>query len=236
MRKGISPLISFAVGTLILMTATMLVFNTGFPLIQEIQTTSSLQNAISDFKELDRSIRNIAQQGTYSQTFFRFRSRDGDVRFDNETDSLLYQLETKTSFVSSGNAIRQGNVRITSDANAEVSEGSHDGMDCYILKNDHIEACIADYGSDNSFEQANLSTSILYLRNTPSGEQIEPLTNITIDGMKAFNNGRLKTVASTGKRLGTASVDILVKPDNRPGYTLTIGLKSGTDFLFLEAQ
>lgn len=233
-RKGVSPLISYAMYIGIGIAAVIIAINTAQPYLTELEDTAEIQNQIQSLSTLSDQIERTAQMGSGAQTVHNIQIQRGELFIDDQ--SVIYELQTDSGIISSGTRREIGNVILSANAEASLTETTYDGTECYKLENRYIETCIATKATSNSFEQADFKDLLLYIRNKQQNETIEPDINVLIDGNDITNADIRTTPVTKGDYLGTAHLAILVSPPNNPTYTVNIKLKSGSDFLQINTQ
>ncbi len=235
MRKGVSPLISYALYVGIGLSAVVLALQTAIPFVENARDTSSIQNMQSELSQLEAEISSIARQGQGAQTVHDLNINRGELSIENQ--SIVYSIESNSGIISAGSKRRIGRLILSANAEASLTEATYNGNDCYKMKNEYVEACIRKFGGSNSFESASLDEAIEYVTNTRQNVTIEPTIRSVIDSDPAYNSGQIKTVAvNEGQNLGAAQVTLLVKAPDRPKYTVNIRLRSSADFLIVEME
>lgn len=234
-RKGVSPLISYALYVGIGLSAVVLALQTAMPFIENARDTSSIQNMMNELSEMEQEISSIARQGRGAQTVHDLRISRGELSIDNQ--SIIYSIESRSDIISAGSKRQIGRLILSANAEASLTETTYDGNDCYLMENEYVEACIRKFGSSNSFESASLDQTIEYVKNKNQNVTMEPTIQALIDDDPGYNSGQIKTIAiEEGQNLGEAQVALLVKPPNRPKYIVNIRLRSSSDFLIVEME
>lgn len=229
-RIGQSALLSYALYIGIGFSAIYIVVSTGGPYIQNMQDTAAIQQHMQDIQNLEEAVQTVAQRGTGTQVTTSIHLDRGELIIENE--SIVYRLETGSSIITAGTTRQLNDIRLSSNAQTSLTLTTYNGTECYRLANQHVEACIKKYGTNTSFQQASLEDTILYLENTRVNQTLHPDLSLTIDSNTTIDTGRISTrPIQTGQHLGTGQLAILIKPTNKPTYTLRIKLRSGSDFL-----
>lgn len=235
MRKGVSPLISYALYVGIGLSAVVLALQTAIPFVENARDTSSIQNMQSELSQLEQEISSIARQGRGAQTVHDLNINRGELAIENQ--SIVYSIQSNSDIISAGSKRRIGRLILSANAEASLTETTYNGNECYRMQNEYIDACIHKFGDEDSFESASLDDAIEYITNTQQDITIEPTIRSMIDSDPAYNSGQIKTVAiNEGQDLGEAQISLLVKAPDRPKYTVTITLRSSADFLIVEME
>lgn len=141
-RHGVSPLIAFVFFVAIVVAAVGLALTIGLPQMQMIGETASVENSITALTELDRSIQEVATEGQYSSRTVSLRFQDGQYRFDPEREMFYYEIDTDSDIVSTHATRQLGPVQLSANTDVTVERETVNGVDCYMMKNQHLEACV----------------------------------------------------------------------------------------------
>ncbi|MDY6770654.1 MAG: hypothetical protein SV186_01710, partial [Candidatus Nanohaloarchaea archaeon] len=171
-RKGVSPLISYAIYAGIGIAAIVIVIQTGLPAINNMRDTTAIQQAIRDLSSMEEQINAIARQGEGAQTTQRLRLSRGQLHIENE--SIVYTITTGSGIISAGSKRRFGSIILSANAQASLTNATYNGTDCYLLQNQYIEACIRKYGSPTTFEQGDIGDALLYMEHKEANRTITP--------------------------------------------------------------
>ncbi|MFB6294265.1 MAG: LamG domain-containing protein [Candidatus Nanohaloarchaea archaeon] len=152
-RSGVSALVSLVIYTGIVVAAVGIVLNVGGPILKRMQDTAAIQSSVDTLTQLDDTIRSVAAEGTFSSRTATIRFDRGRYLFDNETGELYYQLETSSNFISSHSSFQRGPVLISADAEVSVERSSVNGVTCYMMTNQYLEACVR--ALNQSFDTAD---------------------------------------------------------------------------------
>lgn len=234
MKKGVSPLISSVLYVAIVLTAVMMAFNYGMPVIERMQDTNAITSSIDSFQEVNSLVSTVASEGKYSARTLSLNPDRGQYRFDNETGELYYTLETRSNFISSHTSQRRGNILITSDASVSVNESSVDGTPCYRMENEYLEVCIK-----NVSEGSNIDTSDILVQayNKKLEEYLNSTLTVLVNGNEDTITGTGYTEAERiGDNLGRGRVTVTVNSDYGIIYDVHLDLISGSDFIKAEVS
>ena len=235
-KIGISPIISFVMILAVAFTAVSILSTFGFSQVEQLRDTASIESMTSNLNQVGAEILNTAALAENTQTTVRMQIDRGSLRYNNE--SLIYEIRTQSSIISSGTRRKAGNVFISADAQASLEKTTVSGTTCYRLENDHVSACINAYGGDpDTFTSGSLTNLTLSLDNNYAGRTYDPTTRIRLNDDTAYNSGDITVdPGPTGNYLGEAAVTVYVNPSNRPAYELAISLSTGSDYLQFDIQ
>ncbi|MDY6771273.1 MAG: hypothetical protein SV186_04965 [Candidatus Nanohaloarchaea archaeon] len=234
MKQGQSALLSYALYTGIAFSAIYLVISTGQPYLQQMQETAAIQQHMDDIAELAQLVETVARRGTGTQLLHTIRIDQGELIVRNET--IMYRIQTGSGIISAGSLRRIGNIRLSANAQTSVNLTTVNGTRCYRMQNQYLATCIRKYGTNTSFEQATLEDAVLFLRNRRLDRQFPVNSSLALDGAATGTALVSTRPLATGQHLGTGHIALLVKPPDRPTYTLHIKLRSGSDFLQVEVR
>jgi hypothetical protein len=189
-------------------------------------------------QQLDSNVQSVIAEGEGSTRTIRGSFDRGRMYFDNDTKSLVYELETDADVISPQVSTREGNVILSSSANVEVSEETVDGEDCYMMKNEHIDACIKDVGSSDSYEEIDTSDLLVLYRfkGEDSDRELDANVSVELNGKEATTHGEGYTTAETGNYIGTGQVTATVASEYGFTYDVVFQLPTGSDFLQVDVQ
>lgn len=155
MRRGISTFISLLLYLAIALSAIGIVLNVAFPLIERIQETGAVQNQIDTLSELDQQIRLVAGEGRQSSRTMTLSFRKGSIHFNRKTRNIYYEINTESPIISSHATKQIGQLTLSANADATVSRTRRNGTDCYLMENQHLEACIRSVPKDPIFSDSS---------------------------------------------------------------------------------
>ncbi len=141
-RRGVSELVSLVFFIAIVVVAIGITLNIALPHIDRMEDTASIQNSITFLTELDSAIQEVATTGQYSSRTVSVRFQDGQYRFDSDQGLFYYEIDTDSALVSAHGTQRQGPVELTANADISVTQESVNGVDCHMMENQYLEACI----------------------------------------------------------------------------------------------
>lgn len=238
MSKGVSQIATAAIYVGITVTAISVALTAGVPALQNLQDSSAISQMQQFMQELDGLVQQVASEGEGSTRTISTNIDRGFLYFQDSTSSLVYQLETDAEVISPQTTIREGNVLLSSNANVKVEETTVDGVDCYMMENEHVRACIKDIG--NQTNQVNISSSELlrlYEFKSEDGttRSMDPNMSVELNKQSDTSSGVGYTTAETGQFMGTGEVQATISSEGFT-YDIFFRLPTGADFMMVDVQ
>lgn len=240
MSKGVSQIATMAIYVGVAVTAISGALTVGAPALENMQDANSIQKSQNFMHTLDAAVKEVVSEGEGSTRTLQANFDRGELYYENETNSVVYELRTGAEVISPQSSRREGNVVISSSADVKVNETSIDGTDCYMMENSRIKACIKNVGSESSPESINTSNLVTHYEfKNPDGDNREFNGTITVElnEIESTRNGTGYTeAAETGEFLGTGEVKATVSSDYGFKYDVFYRLPTGADFLKVDVQ
>jgi hypothetical protein len=227
-------LVSAIVFIAITISAMALIYQTGMPIIQRMQSSAALDRMTSAFTDLDEAIQSVASEGNGSRRVFDLDTGEGRLSLDPGNDELAWQLDTENSVLRPRTARYLGNVASGSNLEASLYEGVHGPYQAYILENDHLRAYIRKLQPGQAY---STDTLLLDVYQKDLGEWL-PMDwlNISLDGEPASESGTGHTEAERlGMSLPRARVTAYMD-SSYADYRISFTLESGADFITIEGD
>lgn len=240
MSKGVSEIATMALYVGVAVTAISGALTAGVPAIENMQDAASIQKAQNFMQQVDSSVQEVVSEGEGSTRTLSTDFDRGQLYFDNDTDSLIYELQTGASVISPQTTRKTGNIILSSNADVSVYNTSIDGVPCYMMKNEYIKACIKNTG--NQSNQKNINTSnllVLYEFRNPDGANKRLNGNMTVklNNIDSTSHGTGYTAATeTGDFIGTGEVVATVASEYGFTYDVYFRLPTGSDFIKVDVQ
>lgn len=236
MKKAISPLIGMVLLVIVIVASTSLVLNVGFPMMERMKDTSSIKENINFLRDLDSKIRRVSTEGTLSSRSIDLIFNRGQYYCDNDTNSLIYSLDTESHFISSQTSKNVGNVILSSDASVSTNSTLINDTPCYMMENTHLKACIKKLGSEDNLTEVDTSQLLVYYYN----KDLERELNVNLSVYPNDNNSLIQASGFTelrkeGEYIGKGRVTAHVMKGNI-NYKIIFELRSGSDFLIIEPR
>ena len=227
-------LISAIVFIAITISAMALIYQSGVPIIQRMQSSASLDRMTSAFSDLDDTIERVASEGNGSRRIFDLDAGDGRLSLDPDNDELEWVLEAENSILRPRTGRFLGNVASGNNLETSLYEGVHGSFDAYILENEHLRAYIRKVGTSQSY---STDTLLLDVYNKDLNEWL-PMDSLSIslDSQPTSESGTGYTEAERlGTNLPNARVTAFMD-SSYANYSITFTLESGADFLLVEGE
>lgn len=238
MSKGVSQIATAAIYVGITVSAISVALTAGVPALQNLQDSSSISQMQQFMQQLDGLVQQVASEGEGSTRTISTNIDRGVLYFQESTDSLVYELETDADVISPQTSIREGNIILSSNANVKVEEKTVNGVECYMMENEHVRACIKNIG--NSTNNENISSSELlqlyeFKRDDGTTRSVDANLTVMLNEQSDTTSGQGFTTAETGKFIGTGQVTATISTE---GYTYDVvfRLPTGSDFMVVDVQ
>ncbi len=239
MSQGLSEIATAALYVGVTISAISVAMTTGLPALENMQDAAAIQNAERVMQRIDSNIQQVVAEGEGSTRTLSVDFDRGEMYFDNESDALVYELQTDASVISPQSARRSGNVILSSNADVTVTNRTIGGVDCYMMENSHIEACVRDVGSSGSPESINTSELLVtYNFTEPDPDKsFDGTMKVELNEIDSTSYGTGYTEVETfGDFIGTGRVTATVTSDYGYTYDMVFQLPTGADFLQVDVQ
>lgn len=240
MSKGASQLVTMGMYVAVAVTAISAALNVGVPAIENMQEAASVEKAQNFMQQVDNSVEEVVSEGEGSTRTVSVNFDRGETYFDNDTNSLVYSLETEASVISPQTSRRNGNIILSSNADVSVSNTSVDGTPCYMMENQHIKACIKNVGNVSSQESINNSNLLVlyeFKNGDETNQQLDGDLNVQLNEVNSTSYGTGYTQATeTGDYVGTGEVIATVNSEYGFVYDIYFRLPTGSDFIRVDVR
>ena len=235
-RLGIG-LISGVIFLALTISATVIVYQAGVPVVKKMQAASVIDKMQGSFSELDRIIRQVASEGVGSKRTVYLSIDAGQLVINKSQDSVYWTFATDAPILSPRTSQQYGNVIIGSNMDTRLSEGTYDlrspAVNAYILENSHLKAYVRRGGSSASHMSYNTSDLLLGVYNKDMDKWLnnDGFFQVSLDDNQLSTIGTGYTVSEKlGENLPYAVVSAYMN-SSYATYWINITLESGTDFL-----
>jgi hypothetical protein len=236
MSKGVSEVATSAIYIGVTVSAISVAITSGVPALENMQDAASVRQAQQFMQQLDSNVQTVVSEGEGSTRTVSGEFDRGRMYFDNDTDSLIYELETDAEIISPQTTTRDGNVILSSSANVQVNETTVDGTDCYMMENDHIKACIKKVGSASNYQEINTSELLTLYKFKDENRELDANLSVELNEREGSSYGTGYTTAETGEFIGTGEVQTTVSSEYGFTYDIMFRLPTGADFLQIDVQ
>jgi len=239
MKKGVG-LVMGILFIAILVSATAVVYQVGYPVVEKMQCAAITSKMQSTFVKLDQVLQETAAGGKGSKRVINLKIDEGSLTIDTNNDILYWNYQCTAPVISPRSSQRYGNVIIGVGLDAMAYTGSCQGeVSAFILENEHIMACFKSVGSETSHVAIDTSQIVLGVKQKDLDVwmPLESMT-ITIDGDVSSQTGTGYTkITNVGDNLPYGEV-IAYIDSNYEGidYNIHFILESGADFLTIRGS
>ncbi|MDY6773573.1 MAG: LamG-like jellyroll fold domain-containing protein, partial [Candidatus Nanohaloarchaea archaeon] len=221
-REAQASLVSLALYSAIIIAGVSTVVVLGRPILEDMQDAEAVDTAAQILSNLDEQVRRIAEGGKGSRIEAGLRFSQGRFEISSEDDSITYELKTDARFISPHTTRQIGNLRLSALSGVEVRKAEVNGQECWMMENEHIQACIRAVAADAQDEVGN-ATLGFWRFNTAGGTTVRDNSSYGNDGSL---NGPLwrEGLRETGLEFdGSDSVTVSDSDslDLEGGFTLT---------------
>lgn len=245
MSKGISEIATAALYIGVSIAAISSALTIGVPALENMQDASAIRSAQDFMQRFDAAVDEVVAEGRGSTRQLEFSIDRGRLFYSNESNALVYELQTDAGVISPQSSREVGNVILSSNAEVDVQNATssngeipgYTGPDCILMENEHIRACIKQVGSPGNLQELNTSELLTHYEFKDESKELDGNLSVKIDG--AFNSswgdGYTKT-NRYGEFIGTGRVIAHVEADYRYTYDVVFQLPTGSDFLRIDVQ
>ncbi len=218
----------------ITISAMALIYQSGVPIIQRMQSSASLDRMASSFSELDSTIQRVASEGNGSRRVLDFDTGEGRLSIDTDNDNIEWQLDAEYAVIRPRSARFLGNVAYGSNLEASLEEVTYQSQQAHLLENDHLMVYLRRLPTDQTYSIHTLLMDI-YQKDINEFLPMSSL-NISLDGDPSSTSGTGRTEAERlGQNLPHATVTAFMD-STYADYSVDFTLESGADFLTIEAD
>jgi len=236
MEKGISPIISVVLLTLVSISAIYLVLYIAKPIIDRVYETAAVNEANQNLKIFDNLIREVASEGTGSYRTIWLKVSDGSYSVNNVSESFEYEHEVHRDVVQPGTYIKQDNIfTIGATVGGALADQNSTHL---ILENDVLKVFLQRVGNEINFTNINTSQNIKAIQLKPTGLEICPLDSsiqIGSDINSKWGTGYSKLVKKD-RNLPRAEALFHISSSSGIVYDILYTLPGGADFLIINVK
>lgn len=240
MSKGASQIATMALYVGVAVTAISGALTVGVPTIENMQDAASIEKMQNFMHQLDSNVQEVVSEGEGSTRTASINLERGQIYYENNTDSVVYELQTDSPVISPQTTRRTGNIVLSSNAEVSVYNTSVEGASCYMMENEYIKACIKNIGSQSNRLDINTSNLLtLYEYRDPEGpnKQLDGNMTVKLNSIDSTSHGTgYTTVTETGDFIGTGEVVATVASEHGFTYDVHFRLPTGGDFIEIDVQ
>jgi hypothetical protein len=227
MKKAIS-LISAVVFIGITISVTALIYQTGMPIIDKMQSSAAVERIKSGFIELDERIQRVASEANGSKRTLSFKIDPGDLVVSDSDDMVYWVLDTEAQIYSPRTASYYGNLIFGSNLETKTYEDDHSGTSCYVLENEHLKVYLRKIGSPGSLVSYSTNELLVAVYQKDLNQWMDATLEISIDDNSKSGTGYTQ-LGKQGNALPYGGVSAYM--DSAYDYFINFTLESGADFL-----
>lgn len=235
-RLGIS-LISGVIFLALTISATVIVYEAGVPVVKRMQAASVIDKMQGTFSELDKIIRQVASEGPGSKRTVYLSIETGQLIINKSQDSIYWTFSTDAPVLSPRTSRQYGNIVIGSNMETRAYEGSYTirspAVPAYIMENEHLVVYVRKVGSPTSFASYNTSDLVLGIYHKDLDEWLnnEGFLQVLLDDNPSSGLGTGYMIAEKlGENLPYATVAAYMN-SSYATYWINLTLESGADFI-----
>jgi hypothetical protein len=234
MEKGIT-LVSGVIFLALTISAAIIVYNAGMPLIEKMQDVATIEKMKIAFTQLDKIIQEVASEGKGSKRSIYLTLDPGKFVVDGTKDIIYWKFNTPVLIISPRTFQLLGNLIVGSNLETAAYEGNYSGTPAYVLENEYLRVYIKKIGSPTNHTSYNTSQLLLgvYQKDLNTYMPLESL-DISIDDRESSRTGTGYTILERkGSNLPYGIVTAYINSSYMDYYIRFI-LESGGDFLEIE--
>jgi len=233
MLKGVSPLIGTVIVVLITVGAVSLVLTIGKPVIERSREYGIISEALQNMQTFDTLIREVASEGVGALRTVQLKVSGGEYKINQQTNSIDFTFAALYPPYSPGTVIKEGNLLISSEANAKAYETENE----LILENEVLKISIQKVGNETNHQPINTSANIRSITFKNNNATIYPEdSSVIINDLpsSSYGTGYSKLV-KIGDNLPQAEAIVYVN-STLISYEILYSLPSGADFIIVKIQ
>lgn len=239
MRRGVT-LLSGIIFLALTISATVIVYEAGVPVIKRIQAAAVIEQMKDSFIELDKVIRQVASEGQGSKRTVYLTIDQGKLVVNGTEDTVYWAFDTDAFVMSPRTSQQFGNIRIGSNLDTRAWEGNYTfsspEIPCYIMENEHLRVYVRKVGSSTSWQSYSTSQLVpaIYNKDLDRWLNNTGFLEINLDSSSYSTSGNGYTqLLQSGNHLPYGTVAALMN-SSYARYWINLTLESGTDFLEIQ--
>jgi hypothetical protein len=234
-------IISGVIFIAITLSAIVIVYDAGVPIIKRMQSSASIDRMRGVFSDLDRVIGEVSSEGTGSKRTVYMKIDPGKVTVNDTKNTITWELETDARVFDPRTTQTFGSMVMGSNLETSAFEENYSvtspQLAAYKMENEHLAVYVRKIGSSSAYESFSTSDLLLGIYNKDLGQWMNN-TNFfgaAVDAQESSMaaNGTT-TLLESGYNLPYATVAALVNSSYMK-YYINFTLESGEDFLTIEA-
>lgn len=237
--KGVSEVATLTLYAAITVSAVGGVINVAVPALEEQREAAQVRNAQEFMRDLESAIDEVASRGEGSRRTLGLSFSQGSIEANSVDDTISYRLETAAEVISPQTSSRTGDIVLSSNAGVSVRNQTCEGVQSYVLENEHIKSCVRNIGNDTSPQDINTSGLLVNYEFKDRGRDLDANMSILVNSNSRTESGQGFTTTTydtlpTG-RVGTGRVTATIQSPPVT-YDIVFELPTGADFLKVDVQ
>ncbi|MBI4175710.1 MAG: hypothetical protein HY518_00760 [Candidatus Aenigmarchaeota archaeon] len=228
MEKGIA-LISGILFLAITITAVVIIYQAGVPVIKKIQAASVVDRTKAAFAQLDSIVQDVASGGKGSQRSIFLSLDFGKLKVDSARDEITWELNTDAPVVTPRSQQKIGNLVFGANLDVSGYNESDGGTEVYVLENARLKVSIRKLDPMTAYSTSQL---LFKVHNKDINRDMDAVLDISVDGGSSSGDG-FTTLETPGDNLPYATVSAFMDSSSAD-YYINFTLESGADFLTVE--
>ncbi|MFA4906929.1 MAG: hypothetical protein WC602_01530 [archaeon] len=226
-QKGLEPLISGMLYTIISVSVVGVVLSTGIPYMKNLEDISTVNKARSTMGALDQEILRIASSGKGSSSTINLSLRGINFSVSSKGSIIKAEKETLASIIKKRYRTDFGNFFLCSNCTTNAYKAVTGNGSVLVLENSHIRLEVARYDLNTAnVSMAELVKSVRFIdgNNTFNGT-----FNFYADSYSSLVNTVSDRIVNEGYSLGEGEIIVYVSSAYY-NYNLHFNLQSGSDW------
>lgn len=226
-EKGIAPLVSGILYTVISISAVGLVLTIGVPYLKSLEDVSAINKARSTMAALDQEILRIASSGQGSSSTINLALKGMDLSISSKNGIIKVDKDTKANIIKRRFRKDFGNFFLCSNCRVSAYKASTARGEALILENEHIRLEVSRH--DSNTPNILLSGIVKEVRFIDSNEAFDGNFNFYPDAFSVQASTVSTRLVREGAMLGEGEIIAYVGSPYY-AYDLHFNLQSGADW------
>jgi len=219
------------------LAVTVIVYNAGMPVVLRMQHAAAVEKMKGVFSEMDKIVEDVASEGNGSKRTVNLRFDIGTLTLNDNSDKLYWDFDSEAMITSPRTSTSFGNVVFGSKLETSAYESDYQGIQAYVLENEHIRAYFREIGSPSNPQAYNTNQLLLavYQKDLNQWMPFQSL-ELNLDNSDTSKSGTgYSVMEQSGTDLPYATVSAYMS-SSYANYFLNFTLESGADFLTIEGS
>ncbi|MEM0360548.1 MAG: hypothetical protein QXK06_04405 [Candidatus Diapherotrites archaeon] len=225
--KGVSPLISAIIYTLVSIVIVSIVLQVGIPYLNRMQDYGEIKNLESMLKEMDKTISIVAAEGKDSQRRISINLAKESMDINGDSEMIIVNKQTSAQVMNPRSRKSQGNYFQGVNVEVDAYVGTIEDTNVLVLENEHIYLAIKKLDSNTTMKAYNLVQKIRF-KDVPAD------LNAKVDFYMDSHAGEDVNIATefikSGYNLGWGEIKASIVGEGHR-YNVHFRLESGADFV-----